>query len=77
MIRKGKTRTGTSMIFELSRLKAKDFVVKTEPRSRTKRGQRVYLNDGKSRDLVKGLNGFFDTYIDVPRMRVGRKQTIE
>jgi hypothetical protein len=48
-----------------------------EPLSRTKRGQRVYLNDVKTRDLVNELHGFFASYIDVPRMRVGKQQTIE
>jgi hypothetical protein len=57
-------------------LKRKDFVVKTEPMSRTKQGQRVYLKDMQTRVLRKRLHGFFESYVDVQRMRIGKKQTI-
>jgi CRISPR-associated protein Cas1 len=54
-------------------LKKNDFTVKTEPLSRSKRGERIYLNDGLSRDIMNALNVFFESYIDVPRMRVGKQ----
>jgi CRISPR-associated protein Cas1 len=57
-------------------LKKKEFVVKTEPLSRKKQGQRVYLNDVRTRDLLNQLNRFFESCTDVPRIRVGNQQTI-
>jgi len=58
-------------------LRSKDFIVKTEGMTRKKLGKRVYLNDAQTRDLMKQLNTFFETYVEVPRMRVGKQQTIE
>jgi hypothetical protein len=57
-------------------LKAKDFVVKTEPLSRTKQGKRIYPNDAKTKDLMKALNGFFESYVDIPRRQIGHKQKL-
>jgi CRISPR/Cas system-associated endonuclease Cas1 len=51
--------------------------VKTEDMSRKKKGKRVYLNDVQTRDLMKQLNKFFESYVEIPRIRVGKKQTIE
>ena len=58
-------------------LKANEFIVKAELVSRTRQGQRVYLNDMKTRSLMNDLNGFFESYVEVPRMRVGTQQTVE
>jgi hypothetical protein len=58
-------------------LRVKDFIVKTEDLSRNKNGKRVYLNDVQTRDLMKRLNDFFESYVEVPRIKVGKKQTIE
>jgi hypothetical protein len=59
------------------KLKSKDFIVKTEDSTRTKKGKRVYLIDVQTRNLTKQLNEFFDSRIEVSRIRVGNKQTIE
>lgn len=58
-------------------LKSKDFIVKTEEFAKDKKGKREYLNDLKTRDLTNKLNGFFESYVTIPRIRVGEKQTIE
>ena len=55
----------------------KDFIIKTENQSRTKKGKREYLNETKTRELMNSLDGFFETTIDIPRIKVGNKQTIE
>jgi CRISPR/Cas system-associated endonuclease Cas1 len=55
----------------------KDFVVKTENQSRTRKGKREYLNETKTRDFMNSLEGFFETTIDIPRIKVGNKQTLE
>ena len=51
--------------------------MKNEDLTRNKKGQRVYLNDARTRDLMRRLDTFFESYVDVPRMRTGKKQTIE
>jgi len=37
----------------------------------------MYLNDAKTRDLMKELNKFFESYITISRLQVGKKQSIE
>ena len=59
------------------KLKAKDFIVKTEDLARNKKGKRVYLNDSLTRDLMKQLDKFFESMVEIPRIRVGKKQTVE
>jgi CRISPR-associated protein Cas1 len=58
-------------------LKSKDFIVKTEDLTRNKKGKRVYLNDSQTRDLMRQLNKFFESIVEIPRIKVGMKQTIE
>jgi hypothetical protein len=59
------------------RLKAKDFMVKPEDLTRKKKGKRQYLNNQLTREVMKELNEFFESYVKIPRMKVGKKQTIE
>ena len=59
------------------KLKKKDFNVKTEILLRGKKGKREYLNDSKTDDLMRELNQFFEKRVEIPRIRVGQKQTIE
>ena len=47
-----------------------------ESHSRKKKGKREYLNDSKTRDLMKQLSKFFESQVEVPRIKVGNKQTI-
>ena len=51
--------------------------MKTEELTRNKKGKLVFLNDVQTRDLMKQLNKFFESYVEIPRIKVGRKQTIE
>jgi CRISPR-associated protein Cas1 len=55
----------------------KDFIVKTEVRTRNKKGKRVYLNDLQTRGLTRQLDKFFESHVEIPRIKVGKKQTIE
>ena len=59
------------------KLGKKDFIVKTENLSRGKKGKREYLNDSDTNDLLKQLNQFFETRVEIPRIRVGHGQTVE
>jgi len=58
-------------------LKVKDFTVKTERLSRNKKAKREYLNDPKTSDLMKKLNAYFESKVQIPRIKVGNRQSIE
>jgi len=45
--------------------------------SRKRKGKREYLNGGQTRHLMKQLNAFFEVTVEVPRIRIGGRQTIE
>ena len=60
-------------------LKVGDFVVKSEWASgkKDRKGKRQYLSDAKTREMLKLLNKYLEGMVEVPRIRIGRKQTIE
>jgi CRISPR/Cas system-associated endonuclease Cas1 len=58
-------------------LRVKDFITKTEIQSKTRKGKREYLNETKTRDLMKRLDQFIETTVNIPRIRVGKRQTLE
>jgi CRISPR-associated protein Cas1 len=58
-------------------LKIKDFVMKYDLLSRHKIGKREYLNDLDTKNLMSGLNSYFESMIEIPRMKVGKRQTFE
>jgi len=45
--------------------------------SRTRKGKREYLIDSQTRGLMKLLNEYFECMVEIPRIKVGMKQTIE
>jgi len=59
------------------KLRRKDFTVKTETLSRIKKGRREYLNDIQTRDLTNELNDYFEATVEIPRIKVGKRQTFE
>ena len=58
-------------------MRKKDFIVKSETLNRNKKGKREYLNDSETNDMMKELNQYFENMFDLPRIRVGSRQTIE
>lgn len=58
-------------------LKEKDFVLKEETFSRNRKGKRQYLNETKNEEFMKKLNLYFKSKVEVPRIKVGKKQEIE
>jgi len=58
-------------------LRSKDFVVKTENASGKKQGKREYLNNRQTRDLINRFNNFFESKVEIPRIKVGKRQTVE
>jgi len=59
------------------RLRKKDFTTKAESVSRRRRGKREYLNGAQTRRLMKQLDCFFETTVEVPRIKIGKRQTVE
>ncbi len=57
-------------------LKPKNFIIKTEKLSRKKKGKREYLNNKLTKDLMVRISNLFESKIDIPRMRIGKRQTI-
>lgn len=58
-------------------LAKRDFKFKTEKASGHKKGKREYLSDVETKDFSKKLNDYFETFVGIPRIRVGNRQTIE
>jgi CRISPR-associated protein Cas1 len=58
-------------------LRKQDFITKSEDFSTNRKGKREYLNDSKTRELVKGLNQYFQRKVRIPRIRMGNEQEIE
>jgi len=58
-------------------LRKKDFMMKHEDFSKSKVGQREYLNDSKTTDLTRKLYGYFESTVEIPRMKHGKRQTVE
>lgn len=55
----------------------RDFAFKTEKLSAQKIGKREYLNDVETKDFTSKLRVYFEIYVDVPRIKVGKKQKVE
>ena len=58
-------------------LKPSDFTTKAVETSKSRKGKREYLNDVKTREMMRELNDYFDTKIELPRIRSGKRQRIE
>jgi len=57
-------------------LNPKDFSLKEDSISKRK-SKRVFLKDSKSREFMRKLNRYFETFVNIPRIRVGHKQELE
>jgi len=58
-------------------LKKKDFMMQREDYSSNRKGERQYLSKPLANDMMKRLNSFFESMIEMPRVRHGNKQTVE
>jgi len=58
-------------------LNSKDFIVKTENLGRKKQGKREYLSNNLTRELMKKLGLHLEKTVDIPRIKVGKKQTVQ
>jgi hypothetical protein len=55
----------------------KDFKMKSESASHGKKGKREYLADAETTTLLDEFNDFFETMVEIKRIRNGEHQTIE
>ena len=44
---------------------------------RKKKGKREYLNNKQTKDLMNNFSKYFESTVEVPRMKIGKKQCIE
>ena len=58
-------------------LKPRDFTVKSEGVSKKRKGKREYLNDAETKHMMRELEGFFKSKVEIPRIRHGKRQRIE
>jgi CRISPR/Cas system-associated endonuclease Cas1 len=58
-------------------LMKRDFTFKTEKMSAQKKGKREYLDDVKTKDFTTKLYDFFESSVEIPRMKIGKKQSVE
>ena len=54
-----------------------DFTVKSESVSRKRKGKREYLNDAETKRMMKMFERYFESKVEIPRIRHGKKQRIE
>jgi CRISPR-associated protein Cas1 len=54
------------------KLAKRDFTFKIEKASGQKKGKREYLNDVETKDFTKRLNDYFETIVQIPRIKVGK-----
>jgi len=59
------------------KLKPKHFVIKAENFSSRRKGKRQYLNETLTNEFIKRLNAYFESKVEIPRMKVGKKQELE
>jgi len=58
-------------------LRKKDFTVKSESISRSRKGKREYLNDAETGHMMKELDEYFESEVEIPLIRHGGRQRIE
>ncbi len=58
-------------------LKERDFTVKSESVSRKRKGKREYLNNAETRRMMRDLEAYFESKVEVPLIRHGKKQRFE
>jgi len=64
------------LIERCQKLHKNDFVLVTDFMMHLKMGKRIHLCEYETNELADALNSFFDRMVEVPRIRIGKKQTI-
>jgi CRISPR-associated protein Cas1 len=58
-------------------LEERDFTVKSEDVSRKRKGKREYLNNAETKCMMKELQEYFESKVEIPLIRYGKRQKIE
>ena len=58
-------------------LTPKHFVIKAENFSSRRKGKRQYLNETMTNEFIKRLNAYFESKVEIPRIKVGKRQKLE
>jgi len=54
-----------------------NFVIKAEDFSRKRKGKRQYLNETLTNKFIKRLDAYFESKVEIPRIKVGKRQKLE
>lgn len=65
------------LIERCHKLRKKDFVLITDFMMHLKMGKKIHLKEYETDSLAEDLNAFFDRMVDVERIKVGKRQTID
>jgi len=65
------------LIERCRKLRKKDFVVVTDFMMRLKMGKRIHLCEYDTDSLADGLNDLFSREVEIPRIRHGKRQTLD
>ena len=58
-------------------MRAQHFVLKTEDFSKKRKEKRQYLNEKMVNKFIDKLNTYFESKVEIPRIKVGKRQKIE
>jgi len=65
------------LIERRTRFHKKDFVKVTDFMMSLKMGKRIHLCDYETDSLAEDLNALFERTVEIPRIKVGKRQTLE
>jgi CRISPR-associated protein Cas1 len=65
------------LIERCHKLRKKDFVLVTDFMMHLKMGKKIHLKEYETDSLAEDLNAFFERMVDVERIKVGKRQTID
>jgi Asp-tRNA(Asn)/Glu-tRNA(Gln) amidotransferase C subunit len=65
------------LIERYKKLRKKDFVLVTDFMMHLKMGKKIHLKEYETDSLAEDLNAFFDCMVNVDRIKVGNRQTID
>jgi CRISPR-associated endonuclease Cas1 len=65
------------LIERCQKLRKKDFVLVTDFMMHLKMGKKIHLKEYETDSLAEDLSAFFDRMVDVERIKVGKRQTVD
>jgi hypothetical protein len=65
------------LIERCQKLRKKDFVLVTDFMMHLKMSKKIHLKEYETDSLAEDLNNFFERMVDVERIKVGKRQTID